>query len=94
MSAQELLGCLLFVYQFFKNKVEAITAENKRKGHGDGTPEMLSWLIVAALSWSLNVLLTNPIWVLVTRMQTHTQAEKKIMEAKREALLKELQRIF
>ncbi|XP_073152565.1 uncharacterized protein [Henckelia pumila] len=82
-------GCLLFVLPVFKNKAKAIVAENKRKGHGDGTLGMLSWLIVAVLDGSLNVLITNPIWVLVTRMQTHTKAEKKIMEAKKEALLKE-----
>ncbi|XP_073014997.1 peroxisomal nicotinamide adenine dinucleotide carrier-like isoform X2 [Primulina eburnea] len=83
-------GVYYSFYQYFKNKAEAIAAENKRKGRGDGSPGMLSWLIVAALAGSLNVLLTNPIWVLVTRMQTHTQAEKKITEAKREALLKEV----
>ncbi|PIN15076.1 putative mitochondrial carrier protein [Handroanthus impetiginosus] len=82
-------GIYYSFYQAFKNKAEAIAAAKKRKGQGDGSPGMLSWLIVAALAGSLNVLLTNPIWVLVTRMQTHTQAEKKILEAKREALLKE-----
>lgn len=38
---------------------------------------------------SLNVLLTTPIWVLVTRMQTQTQAERKIIEGKKQALLRE-----
>ncbi|KAG4143115.1 hypothetical protein ERO13_D06G170000v2 [Gossypium hirsutum] len=38
---------------------------------------MLSSLIVAALSGCVNVLLTNPIWVVVTRMQTHTNILKK-----------------
>ncbi|XP_027149227.1 peroxisomal nicotinamide adenine dinucleotide carrier-like isoform X2 [Coffea eugenioides] len=75
--------------QVFKNKAEAIAAKNMRKGQGDGSVGMFSWLVVAALAGSLNVLLTNPIWVLVTRMQTHTQAERKIMEAKREELLRE-----
>ncbi|GER50711.1 mitochondrial substrate carrier family protein [Striga asiatica] len=82
-------GIYYSFYQAFKNKAEAIAIANKRKGKGDGLPGMLSWLIVAALAGSLNVLFTNPIWVLVTRMQTQTQAERKIMEAKREALLKE-----
>ncbi|KAL3828847.1 hypothetical protein ACJIZ3_017649 [Penstemon smallii] len=85
-------GIYYSFYQAFKNKAEVIAAENKRKGRGDGSPGMLSWLIVAALAGSVNVLLTNPIWVLVTRMQTHTQAERKIMEAKREALIKEASR--
>ncbi|KAK6137806.1 hypothetical protein DH2020_028447 [Rehmannia glutinosa] len=36
--------------QAFKNKAEAIAVANKRKGKGDGSPGMLSWLIVAALA--------------------------------------------
>lgn len=82
-------GVYYYFYQVFKNRAEAIAAANKKKGRGDGSVGMLSWLVVAALAGSLNVLLTNPIWVLVTRMQTHTQAERKILEAKRETLLKE-----
>ncbi|KAH9759912.1 hypothetical protein KPL71_017102 [Citrus sinensis] len=75
--------------QLFKNKAEAFVVAREARGRGDGSVGMFSWLIVAALAGSLNVLLTNPIWVLVTRMQTHTQAERKIMEGKREALVKE-----
>ncbi|BFG30465.1 hypothetical protein CerSpe_167390 [Prunus speciosa] len=82
-------GIYYYFYQVFKNKAEAIAVARKAKGHGDGTVGMFSWLLVAALAGSLNVLLTNPIWVLVTRMQTHTQAERKIMEERKEALLKE-----
>ncbi|XP_042017042.1 peroxisomal nicotinamide adenine dinucleotide carrier-like [Salvia splendens] len=82
-------GIYYSFYQAFKNKAVALALANKRKGRGDGTPGMLSWLLVAALAGSLNVLFTNPIWVLVTRMQTYTQAERKIVEAKKEALLKE-----
>uniref|UniRef100_A0A7N0RAL3 Uncharacterized protein n=2 Tax=Kalanchoe fedtschenkoi TaxID=63787 RepID=A0A7N0RAL3_KALFE len=82
-------GVYYYFYQLFKNKAEALAASRKKKGHGDGTPGMFSWLVVAAIAGSLNVLLTIPIWVLVTRMQTHTQAERKIMESKREALMKE-----
>ncbi|XP_019186205.1 PREDICTED: peroxisomal nicotinamide adenine dinucleotide carrier-like [Ipomoea nil] len=82
-------GVYYYCYQVFKNKAVAIAAANKKKGSGDGSVGMLSWLVVAALAGSLNVLLTIPIWVLVTRMQTHTQAERKIVEAKRETLLKE-----
>ncbi|EXB56229.1 hypothetical protein L484_024766 [Morus notabilis] len=73
----------------FKNKAEAIALARQIKGRGDGSLGMFSWLLVAALAGSLNVLLTNPIWVLVTRMQTHTQAERKIMEERKGALLKE-----
>ncbi|OAY85443.1 Peroxisomal nicotinamide adenine dinucleotide carrier [Ananas comosus] len=75
--------------QLLKNKVEAAALARKKKGHGDGTLGMFSWLIVAAIAGSVNVLLTNPIWVLVTRMQTHTQAEKKMLEARKEDMLKE-----
>nr|GEU46833.1 peroxisomal nicotinamide adenine dinucleotide carrier-like [Tanacetum cinerariifolium] len=82
-------GIYYYFYQVFKNKAESIAAANKRKGLGDGTVGMFSWLVVAALAGALNVLFTNPIWVLVTRMQTHTQAEQKILEAKKEALLRE-----
>lgn len=82
-------GIYYFFYQVFKNKAEAIAAARKKKGRGDGTVGMLSWLVVAAIAGSINVLLTIPIWVIVTRMQTHTQAERKIMEVKREAILRE-----
>ncbi|XP_055801057.1 peroxisomal nicotinamide adenine dinucleotide carrier-like [Solanum dulcamara] len=82
-------GVYYYFYQVFKNRAEAIASANKKRGRGDGSVGMLSWLVVAALAGSVNVLLTNPIWVLVTRMQTHTQAERKIVEAKRETLLKE-----
>ncbi|XP_057445219.1 peroxisomal nicotinamide adenine dinucleotide carrier-like isoform X2 [Lotus japonicus] len=79
-------GIYYYFYQVFKNKAVAIAAARKVKGHGDGTVGMFGWLVVAAIAGSLNVLCTNPIWVLVTRMQTHTQAERKIMEQKKEAL--------
>ncbi|XP_061346992.1 peroxisomal nicotinamide adenine dinucleotide carrier-like [Gastrolobium bilobum] len=79
-------GIYYYFYQVFKNKAVAIAAARKVKGHGDGTVGMFGWLVVAAIAGSLNVLFTNPIWVLVTRMQTHTQAERKIMDEKKEAL--------
>ncbi|KAF3627652.1 Kinase superfamily protein isoform 1 [Capsicum annuum] len=77
-----------YFYQVFKNRVEAIEAVDKKRGRGDGSVRMFSWLVVAALAGSLNVLLTNPLWVFVTHMQTHTQLERKIVEAKRETLYK------
>ncbi|KAK9928573.1 hypothetical protein M0R45_025702 [Rubus argutus] len=86
-------GVYYYFYQVFKNKAEAIATARKAKGRGDGTIGMFSWLTVAALAGSLNVLLTIPIWVLVTRMQTHTQAERKIMEERKEALLREASEI-
>lgn len=72
--------------------MEDIAVARSKKGLGDGTVGMLSWLGIAAVAGSINVLLTNPIWVLVTRMQTHTQAKRKILESKRELLLKEMSR--
>ncbi|XP_010680236.2 peroxisomal nicotinamide adenine dinucleotide carrier [Beta vulgaris subsp. vulgaris] len=83
------MGVYYYFYQVFKNKAELIAATRKGRGLGDGNVGMISWLAVAAISGSLNVLLTNPIWVLVTRMQTQTQAERNIMERKREALQRE-----
>uniref|UniRef100_A0A803KX39 Uncharacterized protein n=1 Tax=Chenopodium quinoa TaxID=63459 RepID=A0A803KX39_CHEQI len=82
-------GVYYYFYQVFKNKAESIAAARKVKGLGDGNVGMISWLAVAAMAGCLNVLLTNPMWVLVTRMQTQTQAERNIMERKRDALLKE-----
>ncbi|RLN18226.1 peroxisomal nicotinamide adenine dinucleotide carrier-like [Panicum miliaceum] len=85
-------GIYYYFYQILKNKVENIAVARGKKGLGDGTVGMLSWLGIAAVAGSINVLLTNPIWVLVTRMQTHTQAERKILESKKDLLLKEISR--
>ncbi|XP_020112867.1 peroxisomal nicotinamide adenine dinucleotide carrier-like isoform X4 [Ananas comosus] len=52
-------------------------------------PQTSNHKTLCIFSGSVNVLLTNPIWVLVTRMQTHTQAEKKMLEARKEDMLKE-----
>ncbi|EEF35485.1 peroxisomal nicotinamide adenine dinucleotide carrier [Ricinus communis] len=70
-------GVYYYFYQIFRDKAEAIALEHKRKGIGDGSVGMFSSLVVAALAGCVNVLLTNPIWVVVTRMQTHTKASKK-----------------
>ncbi|CAA0811120.1 Peroxisomal nicotinamide adenine dinucleotide carrier [Striga hermonthica] len=66
-------GVYYYFYQVFRNKAELTALERKKKGIGDGSVGMLSSLMVAALSGCVNVLLTNPIWVVVTRMQTHTK---------------------
>ncbi|KMZ75772.1 Mitochondrial carrier family [Zostera marina] len=87
-------GIYYYFYQIFKNRAEYIAASRKRKGKGDGTVGMFSWLLVAAVAGCLNVLCTNPIWVLVTRMQTQTQAERKIMERKRQTILMEASENF
>ncbi|KAK7305839.1 hypothetical protein VNO77_43751 [Canavalia gladiata] len=64
-------GVYYYFYQIFRNKAEAAALKQKKMGIGDGSVGMLSSLLVAALSGCVNVLLTNPIWVVVTRMQTH-----------------------
>ncbi|PHT52551.1 hypothetical protein CQW23_07013 [Capsicum baccatum] len=61
-------GFAYVVEEVFKNMVEAIEAADKKRGRGDGSVGMFSWLIVAALAGSPNVLLTNPLWVLVPHM--------------------------
>ncbi|GAB4831862.1 hypothetical protein Ancab_005878 [Ancistrocladus abbreviatus] len=70
-------GVYYYFYQIFRTKAEAIALDRRKKGVGDGSVGMLSSLLVAALSGCVNVLLTNPIWVVVTRMQTHTKVPKK-----------------
>lgn len=70
-------GVYYYFYQIFRNNAEVAALERKKRGIGDGSVGMLSSLVVAALAGCVNVLLTNPIWVIVTRMQTHTKTLKK-----------------
>ncbi|KAJ4980139.1 hypothetical protein NE237_010919 [Protea cynaroides] len=70
-------GIYYYFYQIFRSKAEAAAFKHLKEGTGDGSVGILSSLVVAALSGCLNVLLTNPIWVVVTRMQTHTEASLK-----------------
>jgi len=70
-------GVYYYFYQIFRNRAEAKALERSRRGLGDGSVGMLQSLTVAALSGCVNVLLTNPIWVVVTRMQTHRKANKQ-----------------
>ncbi|XP_054789080.1 peroxisomal nicotinamide adenine dinucleotide carrier isoform X1 [Prosopis cineraria] len=72
-------GVYYYFYQVFRSKAEAAALEQRKIGIGDGSVGMLSSLLVAALSGCVNVLLTNPIWVVVTRMQTHRKESKKTM---------------
>ncbi|KAF3433517.1 hypothetical protein FNV43_RR24619 [Rhamnella rubrinervis] len=72
-------GVYYYFYQIFRNKAEAAAIERRKLGLGDGSVGMFSSLLVAALSGCVNVLLTNPIWVVVTRMQTHIKTSKKPM---------------
>ncbi len=62
-------GVYYFFYHTFKNEAEIRAQRNKKLGRGDGSVSMLTSLLIAALAGCANVLLTNPIWVVVTRMQ-------------------------
>eukprot|EP00249_Psilotum_nudum_P020177 c27590_g1_i1 orf=513-1673(-) len=68
-------GVYYYFYQVFRNRAEAVALERKIAGAGDGMVGMFSSLVIAALAGCLNVILTNPIWVIVTRMQTHSQVQ-------------------
>ncbi|KAL5217784.1 hypothetical protein ABZP36_018468 [Zizania latifolia] len=70
-------GVYYYFYQIFRSRAEAAALQRSRRGVGDGSVGMLQSLTVAALSGCVNVLLTNPIWVVVTRMQTHRKANKQ-----------------
>ncbi|CAI0443525.1 unnamed protein product [Linum tenue] len=70
-------GVYYYFYQIFRDRAQAKALKRQRKGFGDGSIGMFSSLVVAALAGSVNVLMTNPIWVVVTRMQTHRKAAKK-----------------
>ncbi|CAN8317433.1 unnamed protein product [Cochlearia groenlandica] len=69
-------GVYYYFYQVFRNQVEAEALAQKKKGLNDGSVGMFSSLLVAALAGSVNVLMTNPIWVIVTRMQTYRKMPK------------------
>ncbi|VVB02804.1 unnamed protein product [Arabis nemorensis] len=69
-------GVYYYFYQVFRNQAEAAALAQRKKGLGDGSVGMFSSLLVAALAGSVNVLMTNPIWVIVTRMQTHKKMPK------------------
>ncbi|KAK8949886.1 Peroxisomal nicotinamide adenine dinucleotide carrier [Platanthera guangdongensis] len=64
-------GVYYYFYQMFRDRAEAASLARQSIGLGDGSIGMLQSLVVAAFAGSVNVLLTNPIWVVVTRMQTH-----------------------
>lgn len=70
-------GVYYYFYQIFRSRAEAAALERWNKGIGDGSVGMLQSLSIAALSGCVNVLMTNPIWVIVTRMQTHKKSKSK-----------------
>uniref|UniRef100_M4DKL1 Peroxisomal nicotinamide adenine dinucleotide carrier n=1 Tax=Brassica campestris TaxID=3711 RepID=M4DKL1_BRACM len=69
-------GVYYYFYQVFRNQAEAAALQQSKIGFGDGSVGMFSSLLVAALAGAVNVLMTNPIWVIVTRMQTHRKMPK------------------
>lgn len=68
-------GVYYYFYQIFRNRAEIAALDRWKKGVGDGSVGMFHSLVVAALSGCVNVLLTTPIWVVVTRMQTHKKSK-------------------
>lgn len=72
-------GVYYYFYQLFKDKADALYLQKKKNGSGDWTVGMLGSLLVAALAGCVNVLLTNPIWVIVTRMQTAKSSQLKAL---------------
>lgn len=71
-----------YFYEIFKTIAKGVAVRRQKRGIGDGSIGMFSSLISAAFAGCLNVLLTNPIWVVVTRMQTQAQAQKRFLEVK------------
>jgi adenine nucleotide transporter 17 len=45
-----LQGIYYYFYQLLKNKVENLAAARGKKGLGDGTVGMFSWLVIAAIA--------------------------------------------
>ncbi|XP_020581057.1 peroxisomal nicotinamide adenine dinucleotide carrier [Phalaenopsis equestris] len=73
-------GVYYYFYQIFRDRAELVSLARQRKGIGDGSLGMLQSLVVASLAGSVNVLLTNPIWVIVTRMQTFKKSKEAIQK--------------
>lgn len=66
-------GVYYYFYQIFRSEAETRARRSKMRNGEDGSVGILTSLFVAALSGCANVLITNPIWVIVTRMQTQKQ---------------------
>lgn len=73
-------GVYYYFYQIFRDRAELVSLARQSKGIGDGSLGMLQSLVVASLAGSVNVLLTNPIWVIVTRMQTYKKQKKTLQK--------------
>eukprot|EP00245_Coleochaete_scutata_P006007 TRINITY_DN20111_c0_g1_i1.p1 TRINITY_DN20111_c0_g1~~TRINITY_DN20111_c0_g1_i1.p1 ORF type:complete len:371 (+),score=75.94 TRINITY_DN20111_c0_g1_i1:110-1222(+) len=72
-------ACSQGVYYYFYQSLRNIAEKRQlRSGSGVGVGSIgtLDALVIAAIAGILNVLLTNPIWVIVTRMQTQSQVKK------------------
>lgn len=73
-------GVYYYFYQIFRDRAELASLARQRKGIGDGSLGMLQSLVVASLAGSVNVILTTPIWVIVTRMQTFKKKKKALQK--------------
>lgn len=71
-------GVYYYFYQLFRDRAVTIALQRQKNGRGDGSVGMLASLLVAAMAGCANVLLTNPIWIIVTRMQTQSQVKKRM----------------
>ncbi|MQL90165.1 hypothetical protein Taro_022753 [Colocasia esculenta] len=72
-----IVGVYYYFYQIFRSRAENAALDRWKRGLGDGSVGIFQSLVAAALSGCMNVLMTNPIWVVVTRMQTHMKTRNK-----------------
>ncbi|PKU87273.1 peroxisomal nicotinamide adenine dinucleotide carrier isoform X1 [Dendrobium catenatum] len=86
-------GVYYYFYQIFRDRAELVSLARQRKGIGDGSLGMLQSLVVASLAGSVNVLLTNPIWVIVTRMQTFKKNKKALQKHDLRTVTTEVQNV-
>ncbi|XP_047258494.1 peroxisomal nicotinamide adenine dinucleotide carrier-like, partial [Capsicum annuum] len=81
-------GVYYYFYQVFKNKVEAIAATDKKRGQGDGSTGMFSWLVCRLIHKQKGVIqssiiVSNPsiqfiiIEMLSKQLKTKHAAKKK-----------------
>ncbi|GBG79922.1 hypothetical protein CBR_g30187 [Chara braunii] len=70
-------GVYYYFYQWLRSIAVQQASKKARKQEVEGRIGTVASLVVASLAGAINVLMTNPIWVIVTRMQTDSQAAKR-----------------